>query len=144
MQEVFQDISGSIEDITLAIEALPEVMDAQTPAYWQSLDPCEDLLNQLRSIENTYLGGIDGFRNRAVSEMVAVHDKSLDRLIKISLAHTAHRIAVIRDAKDQSPQDQELLIRVAHGELQKLMSRMFAAIPLVILDPAVEPFAAYR
>ncbi|WP_334319168.1 hypothetical protein OH491_02440 [Termitidicoccus mucosus] len=143
LQEVFQEITGVLEDIVPLIGELRETAEPGAPAYWDSLDPCADLLNQLRSVENAYLGGVNGSRGRSVSELVAGHDKVLDRLIKISLAHTAYRIGAIRDLHGESSGKRELAVRVAEGELEKLTARVAMAIPLVVLDPAVRPYAAY-
>jgi hypothetical protein len=143
LQEVFQEISGVLEDMVPVIDELHETTDSGEAAYWDSLDPYADLLNRLQSVENAYLGGVEGSRGRSVSELLASHDRALDRLIKISLAHTTYRIAAIRDFRGKSPEDRELALRIAEAELEKLMARFSVGIPQVILDPAVEPYAAY-
>jgi predicted lipoprotein len=150
LQEIFQDISGILEDITPLVSELRDAEGSGTPAYWDSLTPYSDLLSQLQSVENAYMGGPEGFRKRSISDLVAQYDPVLDRLIKISFAHTAYRIEAVRslnqaDSKSQEAPmpDRELAVRIAEAELEKLVARMSAAIPLVILDPAVRPYAAY-
>ncbi|MFG0250007.1 MAG: imelysin family protein [Phycisphaeraceae bacterium JB051] len=144
LQEVLQDLTGCIEDIAVGMDELPIGDQQQTPAYWDSLDPIEDLLKQIQSIKVSYLGGFEGKRGRSISELVAAHDQALDRLIQISLAHTAYRTAAIGDLKDATQDQQELAVRIAQSELKKLNARLFAATPLVVLDPAADPYAAYR
>lgn len=143
LQEIFQEIGGTLEDMLPVMGELPGTLAAASPAYWDSLAPCDDLLNQLRSVENAYLGGVVGFRGRSVSELVAGHDRALDRLIKISLAHARHRLEAVRDARGKPSEERELAIRVAEGEIEKLIARVSAATPVVVLDPATRPYAAY-
>ncbi|WP_309386464.1 imelysin family protein [Cerasicoccus frondis] len=143
LQEVFQDIIGVFEDLAPQIGEYPEATSLEAMAYWDSLDPHADMLNQLQSAENAYLGGVEGSRAHSISELVAAHEPVLDRLIKISFAHTAYRIESLKATQAKSEAEYALDVRIAEAELEKLTARISLAIPWVILDPAVEPYAAY-
>lgn len=143
LQEVLQDVGGVFEDMMPVLHELPDAMDSEKPAYWHSLNPCADLLNVLQSAEDAYLGGVEGFRGHAIADLVAAHDPELDRLIRISFAHTAYRLEVLRKAEGISPEEKDLAVRIAEDELEKLIARLGVAVPQVVLDPAVKPYAAY-
>ncbi|WP_309400980.1 imelysin family protein [Cerasicoccus maritimus] len=143
LQEVFQDIIGVFEDLAPQISEYPQAASSEATAYWDSLDPHADMLNQLKSAENAYLGGVEGSRERSLSQLVAAHEPVLDRLVKISFAHTTYRIEALKTAQQKSEAEYDLAVRIAEAELEKLTARITLAIPWVILDPAVEPYAAY-
>ena len=131
-----------IEEMVPAIEDLAEY-DENNIKYWDSLDPYTELLDLLKGVENSYLGGVEGSRGVSFSELVAEKDKVLDDRIKTAFAHTAKRIEIIRSLKDASIEKKEMAIKVAASEAKKLGSRMMVATPLVTADPAVEPFGPY-
>ncbi len=144
LQDMFQDISGILEDeIVPGVAELLEVVEIETLDYWDSIDPVADLLNFLQSAENAYLGGLPGGREKSASDLVVTHDAALDRLIRISFAHTKYRIEVLKELEAMPQADRELAVRIAEAEAEKLVVRMGVAVPQVILDPAVEPYAAY-
>lgn len=143
VQEIFQEIGGAIEDMLPLLEGLGATA-SPSGAYWEMPDPAGDLLEQARSLELAYLGGAGGRRDRSMATLVAAHDRVLDRLIRISLAHVVHRLEGVRAALGRPPAERELAVRVARGELDKLAARVGAATALVVLDPALQPYAAYR
>ena len=143
LQEIFQEMTGVVEDMMPLVAELPETLAPADNGYWHGQDPCGDLLNRLKSVENAYLGGVEGARGRSVSDLVAEMDKVLDRRIKIALAHAAHRIAAVRDLQGAPEEEMELAVRIAGAECNKLMTRITAAIPAVVLDHAVRPWVAY-
>ncbi|MGE9293844.1 MAG: imelysin family protein [Puniceicoccales bacterium] len=143
LQEAIQDLGGAVEDIMPQVGELRDNLGQSPDAYWDRIAPYDDLLNQVKSFENGYLGGVEGFRERSISDLVAEHDEALDRLIRISIAHCEYRIKVARDSQDLSEEEQDLALRVVEGELDKLNARLAAANPMVVLDPATRPYAAY-
>ena len=144
LQDLFQEISGVLEDeVVPGIAELLEIADAENIAYWDPVDPLADLLNFLQSVENAYLGGVPGVRAGSVSDLVAEHDRPLDRLIRISFAHSKYRLEVLQDLQEMSHGERELAVRIAEAEVEKLAARIAVAVPKVILDPVVEPYAAY-
>jgi len=142
LQELIQESTSVIEEMVPAIEDLAEY-DENNIKYWDSLDPYTELLDLLKGVENSYLGGVEGSRGVSFSELVAEKDKVLDDRIKTAFAHTAKRIEIIRSLKDASIEKKEMAIKVAASEAKKLGSRMMVATPLVTADPAVEPFGPY-
>jgi predicted lipoprotein len=142
LQEMIQESTSVIEDMIPGIEELIN-HDESDIKYWDSLDPYTELLDMLKGVENSYLGGVSGARGTSFSELVAEKDKVLDDRIKTAFAHTAKRILVIRDLKDASKEKREMAVKVAAAECEKLASRMMVATPLVTADPAVEPFGPY-
>ncbi|MFQ3226216.1 MAG: hypothetical protein ACI8Z5_002488 [Lentimonas sp.] len=143
LQEIFQDISGVFEDMTSQISELSVESETGPAKYWELPTPCQDLINQLTSAQNAYLGGVEGSRGRALSELVIEHDEILDRRIKISFAHTAYRIEAVRNALDKPADERDLTVRRAESELEKLNARVGSAMSLVVLDSAMRPHAAY-
>lgn len=143
-QDLFQDISGVLSDeIVPGVAELLEGEDRGEMAYWDSIDPYADLLHLLQGVENAYLGGTPAVRTLGVTDFLAEHDPALDRLIRISFAHAYFRVAALRDSQGGTPEERNLAARIAEMEVEKLVARMSVAIPQVVLDPAVEPYAAY-
>ena len=142
LQELIQESTTVIEDMVPAIKNLSEY-DENDISYWESLDPYAELLDLLKGVENSYMGGIEGSRGTSFSELVAAKDKVLDDRIKTAFAHTAKRIETIRSLKDAPKEKKEMAIKIAASETEKLASRMMVATPLVTADPAVEPFGPY-
>jgi len=143
LQEIMQESTGVLEDMAPVILELLDTTDSENTDYWDSQDPYSDLQQQLISVENAYLGGIKGYRGSSVSELVADKNNVLDRYIKIAFAHTSHGITAIKDSSGQSLEKRMLAVKVAEAERQKLVARIITAMPLVTLDPAVRPWAAY-
>lgn len=143
LQEIFQDNVAVTEELCSAI---PEVLGSSDPRAsetWYSNNGPADLRSTLQSVENAYLGGVEGTRGHSVSELLAAHNEVLDRRIRIALADTAYRIAEAGDPYGESREDRELLVRRAEAACQKLAARLSVAAPLVSMDPSTRPYAAY-
>ncbi|MDR0842032.1 MAG: Imelysin [Acidobacteriota bacterium] len=143
LQEIFQEISGTVEDLLPDIDALRELPADGAPRYWESRDACGDLLDRLRSAENAYLGGVEGFRGHSVSELAAGYSGVSDRRVKIAFAHAAHRIAAIRDFAGRDADERDLAVRVAKAECDKLIARLALVAQQVVMEPAFDPWRIY-
>ena len=162
LQDLLMDASAAVEEIIPAVESyytveeksnerasfspcftsiFSEVSDKKE--YWVSVDAGSDILNIFKSAENVYLGGVEGSRGQSIQELVNIYDPALARLIKISFAHSSLRVKQVVEAADKTDEDKDLSIRRAVAELEKLVARLGVAIPQIVMDPAVEPFAAY-
>ncbi|PHR27273.1 MAG: Imelysin [Desulfotalea sp.] len=143
LQELIQESTSVIEDILPIIEELATREPLGKLHYWDRIDPYADILNGLKGVENSYLGGIPGSRGTSFSDLVATKDAVLDKRIKIAFAHAQKRIETIRSLENGPQEKRELAVKVAVSECEKLLSRLMVATPLVTADPAVEPFAPY-
>ena len=143
LQELIQESTTVLEDILPVLEELATRAELGKLNYWESIDPYSDILNRIKGVENSYLGGVPGSRGTSFSELVAEKDKVLDERIKTAFAHATKRIEVIRDLKETKQEKRELAVKIAASECEKLLSRLMVATPLVTADPAVEPFAPY-
>ena len=143
LQEIFQDSVSVAEELCTAIPEVLGSADPRASETWYSNNGLADLRNTLQSVENAYLGGVEGARGHAVSELVAAQNEVLDRRIKIALADTAYRIAAVGDPYGESREDRELLVRRAEAACHKLVARLSVATPLVCMDPGTRPYAAY-
>ncbi|MDR1726638.1 MAG: Imelysin [Acidobacteriota bacterium] len=145
LQEVFQEVASVGEDTLAGIGALRDEL-APPPGgrgYWSGDDPCADLLHRLKGAENAWLGGVEGTRGHSVSELASGYSRVMDRRVKIAFAHTAYRIAAVRDLGDAAPEERELAIRRAEAECEKLLARVAAVTAPLAMDPSVGPWAAY-
>lgn len=141
LQDVFQDLGGVLEDMCPVIAEMRETPYAGDD-YKEARSTYADLQNELRGLENAYLGGFEGARGRSPSELVAARDPVLDRRVKIGFAHAAHRLAAIGDPHTPR-EDRELAARIAVAECEKLMNRINFAGLLVTTDPDVGSWAIY-
>lgn len=142
LQELIQESSTVVEDMLPFIEDLAHINDSE-PHYWQSIDPFADMINRLKGVENSYLGGISDSRGPSFSDLVAKKDPVLDERIKAAFASVVQRLEAARELKNGERDKYDLAVKVVHSECAKLFSRMMTATPLVTADPAVEPFASY-
>ena len=143
LQEILQDATAVAE------ETCPVIADSLGSANpldsdtWYSRNAVADVQNELKSVENAYLGGLEGQRGASLSDLLAKKSSVLDRRIKIALADAAYRVAAIGDPYGQTVEDYELKVRIAEAACGKLASRLAAATPLVSMDPSTHPWAAY-
>lgn len=143
LQEIFQDLFSVTEELCPAIVEVLGSADPRDSETWYSGNGPADLVSTLQSVENGYLGGVEGARGHSVSDLMAAQDEVLDQRIKIALADTAYRIAEVGDPYGESREDRDLLVRRAEAACQKLAARLSVAALLVTMDPSTKPYAAY-
>ena len=145
LQDILQDLVSSLTDeVVPRLEELMDYSATEPVAYWDPIDPYTDIANLLQGVENAYMGGVPGERHCSMGDLVAAHDPALDRLLKISFAHSAYRVKALHAVRNESKEVRELTNRIAAAELAKLVARLTIAVPQLVLDPAVEPYAAYN
>ncbi|MGL1958169.1 MAG: hypothetical protein OCD00_12720 [Colwellia sp.] len=142
LQELIQESTSVLEELIPTVEELAE-RDENHIKYWDMIDPYAEIINRMKGIENSYLGGVEGARGTAFSDLVAEKDPILDDRIKTGFAYVNKQFENIRKLKNAPADKRAIAIRVAVSECEKLMKRMVTATPLVTADPAVEPFAPY-
>lgn len=143
LQEIIGESMTVLEDMAVLIDELPKYRDPENIRYWDSITPFQDIVNQLKGVENSVMGGVEGHRGTSYLDLLAKVDEQLSERIKIALAHTIKRAEVGRKMKDQPVEKQERAAKLLNSELEKLHVMIMAATPLVAADLAVDPYAPY-
>lgn len=143
LQELIGESTVVLEDMVALIEELPKYGDPEDLRYWDSVTPFNDIINQLKGVENSYMGGIEGSRGAAYADLVAKRDEQLSERIVISLAHAIKRAEVAHKMNDQPLEKREQAAKLLLAEVEKLTTMFLAATPLVAADAATDPFAPY-
>lgn len=143
LQEIFQEYLQVVEDIQPEIIPSFETADLRNTMSWHAGYGAENFASQIDGVANAYLGGLPGARGASVSDLVAEKNPVLDRRIKISLAHTAHRLRDLQNLDGLTPEERMLRVRRADQACAKLGSNLGIAMPLVCMDPAAKPFAPW-
>lgn len=96
MNEVVQgciDIADEVGNAKIAEPAQSgNVLDVES---WYSWNSITDFKNNIRSIENVYLGGIDGSRGKGLTHFVQQKNSELDTEIKTAIAESLNKIELI-------------------------------------------------
>lgn len=143
LQEMFQESHSVVEDACAMIEEMLASDDPKDSESRYSRNVSADIVNRLKGVETAYLGGIEGVRRHAQADLVANKNSVLDRRIRISLARAQHSVAAVGDPYGEHREDKELKVRRAMAACTKLADNFASAIPVVCLDPASKPWAAY-
>ncbi|WP_245537339.1 imelysin family protein [Thiocystis violascens] len=145
LQEIMQDAITVVEELCPAIDEVLGSADPRASETWYSFNGLADLQGTLRSLENAYLGGLEGKRGHSMSDLVAGMNEVLDRRIRIALADTAYRIAAVGDPYRASAdgEGRELEVRRAVSACAKLVARVDLAVPLITMHPSTLPWAIY-
>jgi predicted lipoprotein len=143
LQEIAQDLAGISEELCPAITEVLGSSDPRDSRTWYSNNGPDDLLNMLKGLENSYLGGMAGKRGHSFSRLLILQDDVLDRRIRIALADTAYRITEAGNPYGEHRDNRELLVRRAEAACLKLADRLAVAALMVITDPSTRPHAAY-
>lgn len=143
LQELIGEAATVLEDMVPLIKELPKYGDPEEIRYWDSVTPFADIINQLKGVENSYMGGIKGTRGPAYRDLVEKKDEQLSERIVISFAHAIKRAEVAARMNDQPFEKREQAAKLLLAEVEKLTTMLFAATPLVAADRATDPFAVY-
>lgn len=143
LQEMFQENLSVLEDTCPVIEEWLGSGDPKDSESQDSRNAVADIINLLQGVENAYLGGVTGSRDRAMADLVAAKDAVMDRRIRIALADARYRVAAIGNPYGEPAADRELKLKIATASCWKLASKLSTVIPQICLDPAAEPWAAY-
>lgn len=143
LQELIGEASAVLEDMVALVEELPKYGDSENIRYWDSITPFNDIINQLKGVENAYMGGIEGHRGASYADLVEKRDEQLAKRIVISLAHAKKRAEVAKKMNGQPLEKREKAAKLLLAEVEKLATMLMAATPLVAADKATDPFAAY-
>lgn len=143
LQELIGEASAVLEDMVPLIEELPKYGNAEDIRYWDSVTPFKDIINQLKGVRNSYLGGIEGSRGTGYAELTEKRDKQLNERIIISLSHAIKRAEIASTMNEQPLEKREQASKLLLAEVDKLTTMFMAATALVAADAALDPFAAY-
>lgn len=143
LQEMFQESQAVIDDTCPLIEEWLGSNDPRDSESRHSQNALADILSSLQSVENAYLGGVEGKRGQGMTTLVAAKDEVLDRRIRIALADVRSRVAAVGDPYGEPVPDRDLKLRIAAASCMKLASKYNAAVAPVCMDPVTEPWAAY-
>ena len=143
LQELAGESMAVLEDMVALIEELPRYGNIDEIRYWDSVTPFDDIINQLKGVENSMVGGVEDSRGTSFIELLAKRDEPLSERILISMAHSIKRAQVARRMNDQPLEKREKAAELLLHEVEKLTVMIMAATPLVCADAAVDPFAAY-
>jgi len=115
------DIADEVGNAKIAEPAQSgNVLDVESWYSWNSLS---DFKNNIRSIENAYLGGIDGSRGKGLTHLVQPANASLDTEIKSLLADAIVKIDAIGEPF-RNNLDNDEAITAAIGACSSLMTAL--------------------
>jgi putative iron-regulated protein len=143
LQELIGEATVVLEDMVPLIEELPKYGNTQEIKYWDSVTPFKDIISQLKGVQNSYMGGVDGARGAAYADLTDKRDKQLNERIIISLAHAIKRAEIASTMNDKPLEKREQAAKLLLSEVEKLTTMFMAATALVAADAATNPFAAY-
>ena len=127
MQEVFQDSVEVAEALCVRLAETLASRDPRDSDTWYSWNALADFGQEVRSIQNAYLGRLDRVRAPSLSQLVASRNPILDRRIKIGLADTAWQIAHFGALYPGRQADRALAMRVVVSSCMKMEARLEVA-----------------
>lgn len=145
LQEITQDTMIVLEDVCGAIDEALGSSDPRDSESWFSYNVVGDIIHELKSAENTYMGGIEGSRGTSFSHLVAKKSDMLDQRVKLGFADLEHRIKVLGSPynSDMNAEERDLAYRIAMQSCHALSTRLLVAMPMIALDPRTKPLGAY-
>jgi len=145
LQEITQDTMTVMEEVCSAIDEALGSSDPRDSQTWFSYNVVDDIVHELKSAENTYMGGIEGSRGTSFSDLVAKKSDMLDQRVKLGFADLEHRIKVLGSPynSDMNASERDLAYRIAMQSCHALSTRLLVAMPMIALDPRTKPLGAY-
>jgi len=91
---------------------------------WYSWNSLADFQNNVRSIENAYLGGADGARGASLSALVAARDKDLDARVRAAITGALAKITAIGEPYRNRLENNDVAIQAAIGACDAMIGAL--------------------
>lgn len=137
--EIFQEAVGAAEGMCPAIIDSFNNDNYKYGLAWYNQDEIGEYQNGISGLENAYYGGEEGNRESSISELVAAHNPILDKKIAIGFADFKYRIESLKNVKQLSKEQRDLLTRRAEDSCLKLEARIEVGMNTVFALPNVLP-----